>query len=173
MKRSTKVVLVLMASGLAGCEEPVYPVVSENVGQCAAYYNKEKCLKDFADATALHKQVAPRYTKPEDCAEDFGAGNCEATAGSSGGFVYMPYMSGYMSSATNPSNTSSFVQSQPLYRSKDDPSGFRTATNELVSNKTGHTKVYPSSVPVSPAGIVNRGGFGATAYKHSGGSYGG
>ena len=59
------------------------------------------------------------------------------------------------------------VQAQPLYKSRDDRSTFRTATNTPVAKGVGPAYIKPSSVQPKAAGVVNRGGFGAQAAKRS------
>lgn len=169
MKRSSKAKLILMAKtttigltalALTGCEEPVNTHVFKDVQQCSSFYSESFCKEEINKAKANHNLHAPKYTSKKDCEEDFGAKQCESRSGS-GSFVYVPYMQGYMTSSY--AGQSSAVQSQPLYKSKDDPSAFRMANNEVVSRSTGQTKVYPSSTLFPKSGTVTRGGFGSTA----------
>ncbi len=186
-KRSSKVALMVMVPAttimLASCssEEPVQTAVYETADQCAAYYNPEQCQADFAAAKALHPQVAPKYTDKAACETDFGAGNCEqpastatassatstpASASSSGGF-FMPMMMGFMAGQMFSGGGRSNLQPQPLYKSNDDRSTFRTASNQPVSRFTGPVKVMPSRMAPQAGAVVNRGGFGAQAQKRS------
>ena len=190
-KRSKKAALMLMVPTatllLAGCgsEEPVETAVYQNADECAAYYNPEQCKADLGQALAMHSQVAPKYTDKAACETDFGVGQCEtptqaaAAAGtepvpqqaqaSSGGF-FMPMMMGFLAGQMlnrSGSQLKQPVQAQPLYKSRDDNSTFRTASNTPVARGVGPAYVKPSSVQPKPAGVVNRGGFGAQAQKRS------
>jgi len=178
LKRSKKAALVLMVPTatflMAGCgEEQVQTAVFENVDQCAAFYNPEQCRADQAQASALHQQVAPKYASQQACEADFGAGQCEApanqTQAQSGGGFFMPMMMGFlMGQMMNGGNRlQQPVQSQPLYKSRDDKGTFRTANNTPVAKSTGTTYIKPSSVQTKPAGLVRRGGFGAQAQQRS------
>lgn len=191
LKRSKKAALVLMVPTatflMAGCgqEEAVQTAAFETVDQCAAYYNPEQCKADLGQALAMHTQVAPKYTDKAACETDFGVGQCEtpaqaaATAGteqpaqqaqaSSGGF-FMPMMMGFLAGQMlnrSGSQLKQPVQAQPLYKSRDDRSTFRTATNTPVAKGVGPAYIKPSSVQPKAAGVVNRGGFGAQAAKRS------
>ncbi len=181
-KRSSKVALMVMVPAttllLASCssEEPVETAVFETAEQCAGFYNPEQCLADFAAAKALHPQVAPKYTDQAACEVDFGTGNCEqpATAAtsapaatSSSGSFFMPMMMGFMAGQMFNGGNRPNLKSQPLYKSSDDRSTFRTASNQPVSRFTGPVKVMPSRMAPRPGTMVNRGGFGAQAQKRS------
>jgi len=192
---------------LAGCgEKPVDVQVFNTPDECAAYYNPPaECQAAFAEAKALHPQVAPRYANKQECETDFGLGQCETapvlTANNtssasvneqpqqqsqqSSGF-FMPMMMGFMAGqmlnrggmASAPqqqtANASrSPVANQPLYKSRDDRSTFRTATNTAVASQPGTTSIRPSAVQPKPAAMARRGGFGAQAAKRSSSSYGG
>jgi uncharacterized protein YgiB involved in biofilm formation len=189
LKRSKKAALVLMVPTatflMAGCgeEEAVQTAAFETVDQCAAYYNPEQCRADLNQALALHAQVAPKYTDKASCETDFGVGQCEnpslaATdpeqvpqqAQASGGGFFMPMMMGFLAGQMlnrSGGQLKQPVQAQPLYKSRDDRSTFRTATNTPVAKGVGPTYIKPSSVQPKPAGVVNRGGFGAQAQKRS------
>ncbi|WP_417359299.1 DUF1190 domain-containing protein [Gallaecimonas pentaromativorans] len=178
MKRSKKVALTLMAPisalYIAGCSEPpVDASVYKSVEQCAQFHDRAQCESQFQQAKQVAEQTAPRYTSLQACEQDFGAGNCAVPGQQqyqqSGGF-FMPMMMGFMagqmlSGGRNP------VQTQPLYRSKDDPNTYRTAQNVPVSRGEGPVKVRPSDVKVAPASVVRRGGFGAQAARRT--SFGG
>ncbi len=178
-KRSKKAALVLMvpASGffLASCssEEPVQSAVYKNAEECAAFYNPpESCKAEFAKAEALHQQVAPKYQTQAECEADFGTGNCpqqpQQQASSGGGF-FMPMMMGFLAGQmlNKSSSAKQYVPTQPLYKSKDDTSTFRTAGNQPVARQTGPVTVMPSRMQVAPGKTVNRGGFGAQAQRRS------
>ncbi|WP_115719752.1 DUF1190 domain-containing protein [Gallaecimonas mangrovi] len=179
MKRSRKVALCLMAPVsalyIAGCSEPpVDADVFKSVDQCAGYYDRSNCQAQFQQAEKVAEKTAPRYTSLQACEADFGNGNC-ATPGQpqqyqqSGGY-FMPMMMGFMMGQML-SGGRSAVQTQPLYRSKDDPNTYRTAQNVPVSRSEGPVKVRPSSVKLAPSSMVRRGGFGAQAARRM--SYGG
>lgn len=202
-KRSTSARLILMVPAaslaLAGCgEKPAEVQVFNTPDECAAYYNPPaECKAAFDEAKALHPQVAPRYTSKQACESDFGAGMCETapvlaatengstqTQQSSG--FFMPMMMGFMAgqmlnrggAMTAPqqqtaSATRNSVPTQPLYKSRDDRSTFRTATNTAVATQPGLTSIKPSAVQPKPAMLARRGGFGAQAAARSSSSYGG
>jgi uncharacterized protein YgiB involved in biofilm formation len=182
MKRSKKACLTIMASVtlVSGCtpEPTVQAGIFNNTEECAAYYNKAICEQEQRTAKAVHQQVAPRYSSEADCKADFD--RCE-TSSSGGGFI--PMMTGYMM-GYNPVGGQSNVyersfQSTPLYKSKDDKNTYRTATNvPVASGGAGFINTTRSSVSQysTPAGNVNRGGFGAQAAARStssSSSYGG
>ena len=188
---------------LAGCgEKPVEVQVFNSPDECAAYYNPPaECKAAFDDAKALHPQVAPRYASKQECETDFGNGQCETApvlaanntvpteqtqqSQQSSGF-FMPMMMGFMAGqmlnrggmAGAPQQQAaaanrSPVPNQPLYKSRDDRSTFRTATNTAVASQPGSTSIRPSAVQPKPASMARRGGFGAQAAKRNVGSYGG
>lgn len=201
--KTARLVLMVPTAGLilAGCgEKPVEVQVFNTPDECAAYYNPPaECQAAFAEAKALHPQVAPRYANRQECETDFGVGQCESApvlasnateptqqqSQASSGF-FMPMMMGFMAgqmlnrggmagapqqqtanAARNP------VPNQPLYKSRDDRSTFRTATNTAVASQPGLTSIKPSAVQPKPAAMARRGGFGAQAAKRSTTSYGG
>lgn len=175
-KRSKKAALVLMvpASGffLASCssEEPVQSAVYQNAEECAAFYNPpESCKAEFAKAEALHQQVAPKYQTLAECEADFGTGNCPQQQASSGSSFFMPMMMGFLAGQmlNKSSSAKHYVPTQPLYKSKDDLSTFRTATNQPVARQSGPVSVMPSRMQVAPGKTVSRGGFGAQAQRRS------
>lgn len=178
-KRSKKAALVLMvpATGffLASCstEEPVSSAVYKNAEECAAFYNPpESCKAEFAKAEALHQQVAPKYATLAECEADFGAGNCpqqpQQQAGSSSSF-FMPMMMGFLAGQmlNKSSSAKQYVPTQPLYKSRDDLSTFRTATNQPVARQSGPVSVMPSRMQTAPGKMASRGGFGAQAQRRS------
>ena len=201
--KTARLIMMVPAAGLvlAGCgEKPVEVQVFNTPDECAAYYNPPaECKAAFDEAKALHPVVAPRYANKQQCETDFGVGQCESapalTANStepapqqsqaSGGF-FMPMMMGFMAGQMlnrggmagapqqQTANTSrSPVPNQPLYKSRDDRSTFRTATNTAVASQPGTTSIRPSAVQPKPAAMARRGGFGAQAAKRSTTSYGG
>ena len=176
MKRTKILRLALMSASaltLAACENQEDVAIFESVEQCVKYdgFGMEDCKASLDQAKAEHIRAAPKYTSAADCEADFGAAQCETAPQqtSSGGSVFMPLMMGYMMG--NMLSGRSRGTSQPLYRSKDNPSNFRTADNQKVSGKTGLTKV-PAQVakaPTTKTRTVKRGGFGAVARRSSGG----
>lgn len=82
-KRSKTARLIMMVPAasmvLAGCgEKPVEVQVFNTPDECAAFYNPPaECQAAFAEAKALHPQVAPRYNSKQECEADFGSGQCE------------------------------------------------------------------------------------------------
>lgn len=193
MKRSKKAALVLMVPVatmlLAGCgEEREQAMVFTDPSECsaAALTTASQCVADYAAAQALHPQVAPKYLSKEECEADFGSGQCETAPQrtSSGGSVFMPMMMGYLAgqmmsrgnlqqpAAAGPSGAAgSKVATQPLYKSRDDRSTFRTATNTPVAKGIGPITLKPSQVKPQMGQLVQRGGFGQQAAARN--SFGG
>ncbi len=199
--KTARLIMMVPAAGmvLAGCgEKPVEVQVYNTPEECAAFYNPPaECQAAFAQASALHPQVAPRYASKQECETDFGSGQCEnapvlaannteqvTQQQQSSGF-FMPMMMGFMAgqmlnrgsagaaAQQTAANTRNPVPSQPLYKSRDDRSTFRTATNTAVASQPGPTSIRPSAVQPKPAALARRGGFGAQAAARSTGSYGG
>lgn len=201
--KTARLIMMAPAAGmiLAGCgEKPVEVQVFNTPDECAAYYNPPaECKAAFEQAKALHPQVAPRYSSKQECETDFGSGQCESAPvlaanttepasqqSQQSGSFFMPMMMGFMAGqmlnrggmAANPAQQTATtarnpVPSQPLYKSRDDRSTFRTATNTAVATQPGPTSIRPSAVQPKPATMVRRGGFGAQAAQRSTGSYGG
>lgn len=191
-KRSKKAALILMVPTatllLAGCgsEEPVETAVYQNAEECAAFYNPPaECKAEFAKAQELHAQVAPKYQSKTECETDFGVGNCEtpATAAvstdpnapvqqqqASSGF-FMPMMMGFLAGqmlnrgGAGQAASQKSVPTQPLYKSRDDQSTYRTAGNQPVARQSGVTSVMPSQMQPKAGNVVRRGGFGAQAQQ--------
>ena len=207
--KTARLIMMVPAAGmvLAGCgEKPVEVQVFNTPDECAAYYNPPaECKAAFAEAKALHPQVAPRYASKQECETDFGSGQCETApvlaanntavvngteqtqpqSQQSSGF-FMPMMMGFMAGqmlnrggmASAPqqqtaSATRSPVPNQPLYKSRDDRSTFRTATNTAVASQPGTTSIRPSAVQPKAGSLARRGGFGAQAARRSSSSFGG
>lgn len=170
MKRSKHLKLALMGASaltLVACDNAKEVGVFETVDQCTAEegFNIQSCEASLALARAKHVNVAPKYTSAADCEADFGAANCETAPQQtqSGGSVFMPMMMGYMVGSMLGGN--SRASTQPLYRSKNDPTNFRTGDNSKVAGKTGLTKVAASvaRAPSTKTSTIRRGGFGAGA----------
>lgn len=198
MKRSKKAALCLMIPAatlmLTGCgEEREQAMVFETLADCenSSLVAPEQCRADFAEAAALHPQVAPKYVNKEACETDFGAGQCEPAPQNqqaSAGGMFMPLMMGYLagrmmsgfqapqagqSPAPNPNAGKTNVANQPLYKSRDDRGTFRTATNAPVSKGIGPITLRPSQVKPQAGKIVNRGGFGSQAAMRAANTAGG
>lgn len=193
MKRSKKAALILMVPAttflLAGCsEEPEQAMVFNGPSECSSggFSSPEACLADYKAAQALHPQVAPKYLSKAECETDFGSGQCETAPQqtTAGGSVFMPMMMGYMmgqmlsrpqAGGQNFQQTAtparSNIPTQPLYKSRDDRSTFRTATNKPVAKSTGLVSVKPSQLKPQVGQLVRRGGFGQQAAMRS--SFGG
>ena len=156
----------------------------------------EQCAADFADAQKLHPQVAPKYLNKAECEVDFGVGNCETAPQqtSTGSSAFMPLMMGYLagnmmsrmgsgrqgfqqqggsvvggSVLGSPGDNAgrSKFQTQPLYKSRDDRSTFRTATNAPVAKGIGPIALKPSQVKPQAGQVVRRGIFGQQATTRS------
>ena len=182
MKRSKKAALVLMVPVatllLAGCgEEREQAMVFTDPSECSAagLNSAAQCEADYVAAQNLHPQVAPKYLNKEECETDFGAGQCETAPQqtSSGGSVFMPMMMGYLAgqmmsrggaNLQQPSAAGAAggpnVATQPLYKSRDDRSTFRTAANKPVAGGIGPISLKPSQVKPQMGQVVRRGGFG-------------
>jgi uncharacterized protein YgiB involved in biofilm formation len=187
MKRSKKAALVLMVPVatllLAGCgEEREQAMVFSDPSECSAagLNDTAQCNADYAAAQALHPQVAPKYLNKEECETDFGPGQCETAPQQTaqGGSVFMPMMMGFLAGQMMGNNASNLQQSagskvptQPLYKSRDDRSTFRTATNTPVAKAIGPISLKPSQVQPQVGQVVRRGGFGAQAASRN--SFGG
>lgn len=193
MKRSKKAALILMVPAttflLAGCgEEPEQAMVFNGPSECSSggFSSPEACLADYKAAQAMHPQVAPKYLSTAECETDFGSGQCETAPQKTteGGSVFMPMMMGYMmgqmlsrpqaggqnfQQTTAPARNN--IPTQPLYKSRDDRSTFRTATNTPVAKSTGSVALKPSQLKPQVGQLVRRGGFGQQAAMRS--SYGG
>ncbi len=174
-KRSRKAALVLMVpvTGffLASCarEEPAQAVVYKDSEECAAYYNPAECKAEFAKAESIHQQVAPKYSTQAECETDFGAGNCQQPQAQASSGFFMPMMMGFLAGQmlNRSSGMKQPVQTQPLYKSRDDQSTFRTANNQPVARQTGPVAVMPSKMQLQPGQMARRGGFGAQAQRRA------
>ena len=189
MKRSKKAAVVLMVPAatflFSGCgEEREEAMVYSDVQGCvqSSMSSAEQCQADYQTAAALHPQVAPKYLSKEECETDFGSSQCEQAPQqtTSGGSVFMPMMMGYMAgqmmnrggAAQNlQQGGRSNIPTQPLYKSGDDRSTFRTATNTPVAKGIGPITLRPSQVKPQAGQLVRRGGFGQQAATRA--SYGG
>lgn len=179
MKRSRSVKLVAMGTGLllvAACDEAkVDTALFESVKQCTGLgFTAQECEANYREAQRNHINVAPKYTAKADCETDFGAAQCEVAPQrtSSGGSVFMPLMAGYMMGSLLSGGRSA---GQPLYKSANDRSTFRTGDNKAVGKSVGRTKVGQSTTRTASTKTrtVSRGGFGAGARSPMRRSFGG
>lgn len=179
MKRSKSVKLVAMGTGLllvAACEEAkVDTALFESVQQCTGLgFSAQECESNYREAQRNHVNVAPKYTAKADCEADFGSAQCETAPQrtSSGGSVFMPLMAGYMMGSMLSGGRSA---GQPLYKSRNDRSTFRTGDNKAVAKSVGRTQVGQSTTRTASAKTrtVSRGGFGAGARSPMRRSFGG
>lgn len=178
-------------------EEPQEALVFTNPTECSQslLVNADACASEYESAKALHPQVAPKYASAAECEADFGAEQCEQAPyrTSSGGSVFMPMMMGYMMGRmlspggamgggmgsgtaatggqaapnTGAAQARSNLATQPLYKSRDDRTNFRTASNTPVASAPGATRVKPSQVRPQAGQLVRRGGFGQQAAARS------
>lgn len=179
MKRSKSVKLVAMGTGLllvAACEEAkVDTALFESVKQCTGLgFSVQECEANYREAQRNHVNVAPKYTAKADCEADFGAAQCEVAPQrtTSGGSVFMPLMAGYMMGSLLSGGRSA---GQPLYKSANDRSTFRTGDNKSVGKSVGRTQVGQSLTRTASVKTrtVSRGGFGAGARGPMRRSFGG
>lgn len=200
-KKTALVLMVPAATLLlASCgEEPEQAVVFTDPSECSAagFNTMAACQAEYEAAKKMHPQVAPKYLTQQECESDFGNEQCERAPyqTTSGGSVFMPMMMGYMAgqmfsrpqagaqqyqTQNNPSNAASGVggavarstiATQPLYKSRDDRTTFRTATNRPVAQGIGPITLRPSQVKPQAGQLVRRGGFGQQAAMRN--SFGG
>jgi uncharacterized protein YgiB involved in biofilm formation len=172
--RSSSIAFMMSVSlvALTACEEPkVDASIFKNLDQCKKdpLVSSDDCESSFKEARSQHASVAPKYASKADCQADFGEAKCEQAPyrTSSGGSVFMPMMMGYMMGSMLGGRRS--MMSQPLYRSAQSPSSFRTADNRNVGSATGRTRVASSATnrPSFKSSTRSRGGFGS-----SGGRFG-
>ena len=176
-KRSRKAALIFMVPAatlvLQGCgaEKAVEAQVFNTPDECAAFYNPPaQCQAAFAEAQALHPQVAPKYANKQECEADFGPGQCEtAPQQHAQGSFFMPMMMGFLAGQMlnrgGQAAPQKSVPTQPLYKSRDDQSTYRTAGNQPVARQSGVTSVLPSQMQPKAGTVVRRGGFGAQAQQ--------
>jgi uncharacterized protein YgiB involved in biofilm formation len=88
----------------------------------------------------------------------------------SSGF-FMPMMMGFLAGqmlnrgGVGQAAPQKSVPTQPLYKSRDDQSTYRTAGNQPVARQSGVTSVMPSQMQPKAGNVVRRGGFGAQAQQ--------
>ena len=156
--------LTLVACGEAEEEMLAY----ESVDACIAAGQQDEaiCRSEFAKAEKLHAEVAPRYSRANECYSDFGYNRCYR----SGGSIWLPFMMGYMLA---PRGGVGRIYSQPLYRSSAYPNRYYTASNRPIGavSGNGRTQVASSNAgrPAARTRTVSRGGFGSRAAGRSAG----
>ena len=156
-------IIYLLIAGGGEDEEQV--LAYDSVEACIASGEHEEtvCRDEFTKAQELHENVAPRYGRSSDCYSDFGRDRCYQR-NSGGSSLWLPFMVGYMLA---PRGRSSFVSTQPLYRTTSDPNGYYTANNSRLGlvSANGRTSVAKSQAtrPAVRTRTVARGGFGARA----------
>ena len=172
MKRTRTLSLVMMSTSalfLTACDEPQTEVtVYETLEQCVADgLDAEFCQKTYNLAQQEHLRAAPRYRSAQECATDFGPEQCQEHRTSSGSSIFMPLMMGYMMSRMMGGGGG--FMGQPLYRSRDDRSTYRTADNRPVARSNGPVQVARSiaDAPPSRSNTVKRGGFGSQAKRYT------
>jgi uncharacterized protein YgiB involved in biofilm formation len=171
-KRSRNIALVAMGTSLlalTACDQKpqqTEAAVFETPEQCMEMrdFDTNDCEDKFYQARQMHQKVAPRYDTIADCEADFGAHQCEPTGAHvrQGHSIYIPLMAGYLMGRIAGGRTG---PSQPLYRSADDRSAFRTADNRRIGSSTGLVRVAGRTIsaPSAKTQTIKRGGFGASA----------
>lgn len=147
----------------------VYWAWPEGQEEALAYESAEACIRagesdpdtcqsEFEKAKGIHESTAPRYRSANQCQGDFGYNRCYRS-----GSIWLPFMMGYMLAPRG----SSYIYSQPLYRTAGAPNSFHTASGRRIGavSADGSTKVTKSqaSRPAARTRTVSRGGFGARA----------
>jgi uncharacterized protein YgiB involved in biofilm formation len=169
MKKSRSVQLVLLGSAsaaLAACDNssalPTNAQFYPTVNECIADHGAAACEDAKAVADRTQAAEAPRFSRKEECEQQFGVGNCETrqTAGSS---FFFPLMMGYMMG--NMMGGGRF--SQPVYRGPNNtaimPSrGGLLNVGRFDNLAAGRTAFRPAP-QITP---VSRGGFGSTAANY-------
>lgn len=147
-----------------GGEEEEQVLAYDTVQACIASgeHDAAVCREEFENAQKLHEDVAPRYNRSNDCYSDFGRDRCYERR-SGGSSIWLPFMLGYMLAPRG----SSFVSTQPLYRTVGDPNRYYTANNTRLGavSANGRSAVAKSKAtrPAARTRTVSRGGFGARA----------
>lgn len=161
----------------------------------------EACETAYKQAEkAAEKEL--KYQSQSDCVNDFGAGQCRVVRRDDGTSVFVPLMAGFMvSQALNNSRGYDIGDaaeaeyyrektrqlrreeerrsapvvapvSRPLYRTKDDYSNYRTATNTKVGsvfNSGTVSSVTRSTVTAKPStATISRGGWGSSSARSGG-----
>lgn len=189
-KRSRHVALLLAGAAvltLAACEDKkVDAEAFPDLESCLAaaqkdslFFTADDCRTAFADAKKTWEETAPRYDSKALCEQEHGAGNCggDPVAQPGGGFSFMPLFVGYMLGSML--GRGGGVFSQPMIR--NGAGGFTTPNgNQTFASNRGTGKVAPATfnrapatvgkAPMSAAQVQQRGGFGRSATRSTGGT---
>lgn len=170
MKRSRHLQLALMSISpfmLSACgEEQQNALIYPSVDACIKdqVLTSEQCQKEYANAQLEHEKSAPRFSSANECINEFGAGQCYQPSGSN---YFLPLLAGYMiAKASGP--RSYYGSAQPMYRSRYEPTTWRTPSGYRVNpnqNQSQPTAALPRS-GLSSASLY-RGGFGSHAAARS------
>jgi uncharacterized protein YgiB involved in biofilm formation len=162
MKRSTACKLLLMGIAplaLTACGDSK-PEVSEasykTVTECTGAGNpQDECQKAFDKAQTDQVASAPHYKTREDCIRDYGEDMCQPRTDSHGSF-FGPLMTGFLIGRMFQNNHYVYVDSQPLYRTRDG--------RDYQPSTGGGSGVFRSS---STSGWSSRSGGGSDAGSHA------
>jgi uncharacterized protein YgiB involved in biofilm formation len=176
MKRSKAVALTLMGASailLQACEEDrVDAQIFRDLPGCLAAgdLTEAQCQEVYGSAVQQHAETAPRFANREACVAEFGEEGCQQQQTAAGGSMWMPLMIGFMAGRML-SGGGGYSNTEPLYRSRNDPGNFRTADNNKVPAKYGATKLpgWAAEPAQTRTRAVNRGGFGGSSQAASGG----
>ncbi|CAM4480708.1 DUF1190 domain-containing protein [Pseudoalteromonas maricaloris] len=197
MKRSRTIKLTLLmgaTGGLTACgDSDESALLFKDVDECTSFgIEEEACQFQYQQALDSHRQEAPKYASEQLCESDFGFDRCENSSGE----IWRPIMAGFMVAALAEAvdegldmmkkrkkkkaaylGGTYYSGAKPLYRSRDDFFSYRNAQNGFVASakSSGTTSVKSSTINYKPrASSVSRsrGGFGRTASRSSGGSWG-
>lgn len=167
MKKSRAIRLALLGSAgltLAACDEapPADAQFYSSLQECTARQGETACREGLAKSEQEHLAEAPRYSRQEQCEQEFGAGNCESH-GSGVGSFFLPMMMGYMIGNRF---------SQPVYRDSQNNAVVRSGNGTYrVGTLTGTGRA--GSFTPAAATPIQRGGLGSTASRYNTASAGG
>lgn len=185
---------------LAACEDKkVDAEAFPDLESCLAAAQKDSlfftaadCRTAFSDAKKNWEETAPRYESKALCEQQHGVGNCGGDPAASqpqgsadpaaaqqqgSGFSFMPLFMGYMLGSMLGRGGGIF--SQPMIR--NGAGGFTTPNgNQSFATNRGTGKVAPATFnrapatvgkpPMSAAQVSQRGGFGSSATRGTGGA---
>lgn len=170
MKRSRQLQLALMSISpfmLSACgEEHQNALIYPSVDACIKdqVLTSEQCQKEYANAQLEHEKSAPRFSSANECANQFGAGQCYQPSGSN---YFLPLLAGYMiAKATGP--RSYYGSAQPMYHSRYEPTTWHTPSGYRVNTDQNRAEA-PAAPPRSglSSGSLYQGGFGSNAAARS------
>jgi len=189
MKRSKTIKLAFISTVpilFSACSQQT-PAVQDkaysSVADCTAagQFTQDECTAQYNNAMAQHLQTAPRFNSIDSCAQQYGYDQCQPHRDSSGQSFFLPALAGYMvGRALSQQNdyrrddprygyaggSYGAYSSQPLYKTRDDRTTWRTAGNEPVPAAN-----IPAAKPMTTAETLSRGGFGSSSAARS--SWGG